>query len=186
LPPRILVLMGKKRYKSRSSRGFEVETKFLGLKDTLVWFPFWQESHNLSFSNFILGKPTTRSLDTILFNKSKWTWLRRLWHNQESSFLAIRHLAPLDDMISRNLDGFEVFILIEFCLFRFLFRTILLQICSFYFQDHKWWIEQKNGIKCMIEAYLKIKLERGTFCQSIAHGRAYHFTDCAPLLKKLC
>ena len=44
--------------------------------------------------------------------------------------------------------------------------------------------EQKNGLKCMIETCLRRKLKRGKLCQSIAHGRAYHCTDCAPLLKK--
>jgi len=34
------------------------------------------------------------------------------------------------------------------------------------------------------ETCLRRKLKRGKLCQSIAHGRAYHCTDCAPLLKK--
>jgi len=46
--------------------------------------------------------------------------------------------------------------------------------------------EQKNGLRCMIKAGLRRKLKRGKFCQSIAHGSAYHCTDCAPLLKKSC
>ena len=74
----------------------------------------------------------------------------------------------LHELISRNLDGFQVFILIEFRLFKFLLRTILLQKFSFYFQDHKWWMiksfEQKNGLRCMIKACLRRKLKREKFC----------------------
>jgi len=40
-------------------------------------------------------------------------------------------------LISRNLDGFLVPILIEFGLFKFLFRTILLQICLFLISGSK-------------------------------------------------
>ena len=85
-----------------SSRGFEDETTFLGLKEFLICFPFWHASLMWSFSNLSLGNPITKFFEINLFKWFMWMWAILLCHNQDSSCLEIRQPIEQGEEISKR------------------------------------------------------------------------------------
>jgi len=55
----------------QNSRGLEVLIHLFGLKEFLTCFPLAEASHTFPSLYLIVGKPTTKSFDTNLFNKER-------------------------------------------------------------------------------------------------------------------
>jgi len=102
-----------------NSNSLDIMISLIGLKEDLVCFPSWHASQMRSFSNFKYGIPFTDPLELILDRWSKDTWPNLLFHSQEFSLKAFKHLALksrfnisiIYTLFSRNLEKMQASIL---------------------------------------------------------------------------